>query len=51
MSKIKDAMLQAEEMYGEEFHRAMEDWESDKAAQLVFRAVEINGKRALVNVK
>ena len=51
MSKIKDAMLLAEEQYGEEFHHAMDEWEYDKASQIVFKAVEENGKHKLVNVK
>lgn len=51
MSKIKDAMLLAEEQYGEEFHHAMDEWEFDKASQIVFKAVEENGKRKLVNVR
>lgn len=51
MSKIGDAILVAEETYGEEFHQAMDDWESNKASQLVFKAVVEDGKRKLVNVK
>lgn len=51
MSKIKDAMLLAEEQYGEEFYQAMEDWESDKASQLIFKAVIEDGKKKLVNIK
>lgn len=51
MSKIKDAMLLAEEQYGEEFHHAMDEWEYEKASQIMFKAVEENGKRKLVNVR
>lgn len=51
MSRIGDAVLEAEETYGEEFHRAMDEWEFDKASQLVFKTVVEDGKKKLVNVK
>lgn len=51
MSKIKDAMLLAEEQYGEEFHHAMDEWEFEKASQIMFKAVVEDGKRKLVNVR
>lgn len=51
MSKIKDAILIAEEQYGDEFHHVMDEWEYYKASQIVFKAVEEDGKKKLVNVK
>lgn len=51
MSKIKQIMLQAEEMDSEAFHQAMDEYDMSKMCQIVFKKTEVNGKPALVNVR
>lgn len=51
MSKIKDIMLQAEEMNSAEFEQAMNDYDMSKLCQIAFKRTEVNGKPALVNVR
>lgn len=46
MSKIKDAMMQAEELYGEEFQQALDNEEFDKAEDMLLNSDEMEEAQA-----